>query len=62
MDKTLEDAIRALAGAHDIDPHTLLAGFASVDMPPELARTVAAVLGDIDAFAASPDSPVSPDE
>lgn len=62
MDKTLEDSIRALAADHGIDPHTLLAGFASVDMPPELARTVAAVLGNIDAFAASPDSPTSPDE
>ncbi|ADU63987.1 MAG: hypothetical protein KUA35_06990 [Pseudodesulfovibrio sp.] len=62
MDKPLEDSIRALAGEHGIDPQRLLAGFASVDMPPELALAVAAVLGDIDAFAASPDSPASSDE
>jgi hypothetical protein len=61
MDKTLEDSIRALAGDHGIDPQKLLAGFASVDMPPELVRAVAAVLGDIDAFAVA-DSPASPDE
>lgn len=61
MDKTLEDSIRALAQGHGVDPDALLAGFASVDMPPELARTVAAVLGDIDGFNA-PADPEQPDE
>jgi len=50
MDKHLEDAIRALAQGHGVAPEVLLAGFASVDMPPELARTVAAVLDGIDRY------------
>ncbi|MUM76578.1 hypothetical protein GKC30_02895 [Pseudodesulfovibrio sp. F-1] len=53
MDKQLEDAIRTLAEGHGVNPEVLLAGFASVDMPPELARTVAAVLDGIDGFSDS---------
>ncbi|MFH1913181.1 MAG: hypothetical protein ABIK45_02760 [Pseudomonadota bacterium] len=61
MDKHLETAIRTLAEGHGVNPDALLAGFASVDMPPELARTVAAVLDGIDGFS-DPDESGSADD
>jgi hypothetical protein len=51
MDNDLEQSIRTLAASHGVDPTALLGVFGSVDMPPELARVIGAVLGDIEGGA-----------
>lgn len=51
MDDAILETIRKLAEEHGLDPETLMAAFASGDMPEELEQAMNAVLVDLGTFS-----------